>query len=122
MIGYAARVFVKGRIRYILQEFLTLVTKEKKNESKWTNQIFTGNEPRGRNCPQASIHEPARSNEDHSRLQLQRKGIYGRLQSGATKWRLSVKNPTSKMLKEEFTFSDPRIGYRVGFALGGLNT
>ena len=34
MLGFAAKVFVKGRIRYILQEFLTLVTKEKKNESK----------------------------------------------------------------------------------------
>tara|TARA_R110001592_G_scaffold83799_2_gene248158 strand:+ start:777 stop:956 length:180 start_codon:yes stop_codon:yes gene_type:complete len=33
MIGYAARVFVKGKIRYILEEFLALAIKENANES-----------------------------------------------------------------------------------------
>jgi|SaaInlV_135m_DNA_3_1039749.scaffolds.fasta_scaffold194874_2 hypothetical protein len=33
MIGFAAKVFVKGKIRYILEEFLTLAIQENTNES-----------------------------------------------------------------------------------------
>ena len=47
MLGFAAKVFVKGKIRYILEEFLALATKESTSESKRTNQSTTKHEPRG---------------------------------------------------------------------------
>lgn len=33
MIGFAAKVFIRGKIRYILEEFLALVIQENTNES-----------------------------------------------------------------------------------------